>query len=246
MTHTYNNWIPDPIDTRDHLFKITSFIKDQPTQVDLTPRCSAVEDQGALGSCTGNAIVGAIECMKFRGKKVTDLSRLFVYYNERVMENTVHEDSGAIIRDGIKSIADLGVCTEKTWPYKIEKFAVQPSKTAYKTALSKKIKSYERIITLDDMTAALAMGKPFVFGFSVYESFESDIVAGTGMMPMPNPSERLLGGHAVLAVGYDKTKRLFKVRNSWGTTWGDAGYFYMPFDFITNQNYASDFWSITV
>lgn len=242
MKHIYTKWQRDPVDTRDHLFAAAPMAL--PDVIDLSPQCSAVEDQGQLGSCTGNAIVGALECMG--SKPTVDLSRLFVYYNERVTEGTVNEDAGAIIRDGIKSIAALGVCPEKAWPYNVLKFTKKPTATAYKKALPRKITSYQRLQTLADMRHCLASGKPFVFGFSVFESFESDAVAATGLMPMPSKLDKNLGGHAVCAVGYDQTKQLVKVRNSWGTGWGDKGYFYMPFAYITNSNLADDFWSVTL
>lgn len=245
MTHIYNNWIPDRVDTRDHLFASAPI--STPEIVDLSPKCSAVEDQEALGSCTGQAIVGIIEYYEnIKKNKYTDLSRLFVYYNERVMIGTINEDSGANIRDGIKSIADLGVCVESLCKYDITKFTKKPTNTAYKRALSRKISSYRRLSTIDDMINCIASGSPFVFGFTVYQSFETRAVASTGVMTMPATNDPILGGHAVTAVGYDKTKRLVKVRNSWGTGWGDKGYFYMPFDYISNPELASDFWTITL
>jgi C1A family cysteine protease len=94
------------------------------------------------------------------------------------------------------------------------------------------------------MKACLASGYPFIFGFTVYDSFESDAVAKTGIVPMPSKTELVLGGHAVMAVGYDDSKKWFIVRNSWGEDWGDKGYFYIPYDYLTNKNLASDFWTI--
>jgi len=244
MTRIYSGWKRDPVDPRDHLFALTAPAS-IPAVVDLSPKCSPVENQGQLGACTGNSIVGAMEYLDRNFKSDTiDLSRLFVYYNERVMEGTVKTDSGAVIRDGIKSLAKLGVCPESECPYDVRKFTVKPSAKAYKDALPHRITSYERLSTLMEMQACLAAGFPFVFGFEVFASFESDAVAKTGIVPMPLPKEQQLGGHAVCAVGYDINKGLMKVRNSWGAGWGDKGYFYMPFDYITNSKLASDFWTI--
>src|SRR5262249_40190835 len=149
-----------------------------------------------------------------------DLSRLFIYYNERVVEHTVKTDSGAMLRDGIKTLAQLGVCTEKRWPYTINRFAIKPTAACYTEGRKHRITSYERLLTLDEMRACLADGFPFVFGFTVYEAFESAAVAKTGVVPMPGPEERVLGGHAVCAVGYDDGEKRFLVRNSWGPKWG--------------------------
>jgi C1A family cysteine protease len=98
--------------------------------------------------------------------------------------------------------------------------------------------------TLPQLKGCLASGSPVVFGFSVYESFESAAVAKTGTMPMPKPSEKQLGGHAVLAVGYDDAQERVIIRNSWGTGWGKKGCFTMPYAYITDDNLCDDFWTI--
>jgi C1A family cysteine protease len=173
-----------------------------------------------------------------------DMSRLFIYYNERVIEHSVDSDSGAMIRDGIKSLKKQGVCSEKSWPYVISKFTVKPNVACYKEALNHQITSYHRITTLDDMRQCLAEGFPFVFGFTVYESFESQTVAKNGIVNMPKSNEKVLGGHAVLAVGYNEKDKRFIVRNSWGTSWGIKGYFTMPYDYLSDRNLSDDFWTI--
>ena len=145
-------------------------------------------------------------------------------------------DDGASIRDGIKSVATLGDCPEKVWPYDIKKFASTPSKAAFTEALRYKAVQYQRVSrVLNQMKGCMASGYPFVFGFSVYESFESQKVAKSGVVPMPAPSETLLGGHAVLAVGYDDAMQRFIVRNSWGPKWGMRGYFTMPYGYLTRR-----------
>jgi C1A family cysteine protease len=206
---------------------------------------SPVENQGQLGSCTANALAGALEFLEMKsGQSFVDLSRLFIYYNERAVEHTIASDSGAMIRDGIKTLASLGVCPEKKWPYVLSAFTKKPSAVCYTDAKKHTISTYHRIASLGEMRACLAEGYPFVFGFSVYETFESPTVARTGVLNMPKPRERQLGGHAVCAVGYDdKAKRLL-VRNSWGPGWGMKGYFTMPYDYVANSNLSDDFWTI--
>jgi C1A family cysteine protease len=174
-------------------------------------------------------------------------SRLFIYYNERSIEGTVASDSGAQIRDGIKSVNQQGACPEDLWPYVIASFAEQPPANCYTVAAQNKVKAYQRLTqNLNQMKACLASGYPFVFGFTVYESFESQTVAQTGVVNMPAASEQVLGGHAVVAVGYDDSQQRFIVRNSWGTGWGLQGYFTMPYSYLTQAHpaLASDFWTI--
>ncbi|MBK7206777.1 MAG: C1 family peptidase [Elusimicrobia bacterium] len=238
-------WIPDLPDGRD--FRYTAPRVKLPPKVDLRKKCPAVYDQGDLGSCTANAIGAAHQFGQIKQKVKRDFvpSRLFIYYNERVILGTVNEDSGAMIRDGIKTVVKQGVCPERDWPYVIKKFTIKPPKPCYTKALNHQVVSYRRIShSLKQMQGCLASGYPFVFGFSVYESFESEEVAKTGVVPMPQKEESMIGGHAVLAVGYDNAKKAFIVRNSWGPGWGDKGHCHMPYDYLTNVDLADDLWTI--
>jgi len=242
----YYGWAPDVPDQRDYLLSAVLRVPAKlPPKVDLRPLCSKIEDQGQLGSCTANALAGALEFLERKDKvSFEDFSRLFIYYDERAVEHTIQSDSGAMIRDGIKTLAKQGVCSEKKWPYIISKFRVKPTPACYKDAAKHKITSYRRITTLDEMRACLAEGFPFVFGFTVYESFESQAVAKTGVVNMPKKDEQAMGGHAVVAVGYDDAKKIFIVRNSWGEDWGMKGYFTMPYKYVADRNLSDDFWTI--
>jgi C1A family cysteine protease len=246
--NAWYGWVPDRPDHRDQLYSaIAAPPRTLPGSVDLRPNCSPVENQGQLGSCTANALVGSLEFLeRMVGKKVTDLSRLFVYYNERAMEGTIKEDAGGMIRDGVKSLVKLGVCAEKKWAYTIAKFAVKPPAACYRQALTHQLQSYHRLLTLQDMRGCLAEGYPFVFGFTVYEAFESATVAKTGQLNLPKRGEKALGGHAVMAVGYDDANKRFLVRNSWGSDWGQQGYFTMPYAYLEDRNLADDLWTLRV
>jgi C1A family cysteine protease len=216
-----------------------------PPAVDLRSACPPVEDQGQLGSCTAHALTGALEFLEGKdGLTVVQMSRLFVYYNERAIEHTTASDSGAAIRDGIKALAKQGCCAETRWPYQIARFARKPGADCYRDGLAHQVTSYQRIETLDQMRACLAEGFPFVFGFTVYENFESQAVARTGTLNLPATAERSLGGHAVLAVGYDDARKRLVVRNSWGSAWGRKGYFTMPYAYAASRDLSDDFWTI--
>jgi C1A family cysteine protease len=216
--------------------------------MDLRPGCPDVYDQGDLGSCTANAIGAAVEFDQRKQQlQAFTPSRLFIYYNERAIEGTIPSDSGAMIRNGIKTVASDGACAEAMWPYVEQNFANRPSPQCYKAAKAHPAVQFSRVPqNVGQMKTCLAAGYPFVFGFTVYESFESDGVAKSGVAPMPASSEMALGGHAVLAVGYDDKSQAFLVRNSWGADWGMGGYFTLPYAYLSDANLAADFWTIRV
>lgn len=242
--HIYN-WVPDLPDHRDFVFAPRPTIT-VPTLIDLRGLMPPVYDQGELGSCTANAWGGATEFLWMKKGLNIVPSRLFVYYCERAIENTIGDDSGAQLRDGAKALAKWGVCYETEWPYDVAQFATVPTSQCYIDAEKHKAVLYHSIPqNLKSIKSALASGYPVPFGISVYESFESDAVAANGIVPLPLLTEQLLGGHAVLIVGYDDSKQWFIVRNSWGSGWGDQGYFYLPYAYVTNPDLADDFWILT-
>ena len=241
-------WRRSKHDSRDHKFKLGAS-QTLPSRVDLRGWCPSVYDQGNLGSCTANALAALCQYSELKeGHKISESlapSRLFIYWNERDLEGSVSEDAGAELRDGIKSLATWGFAPEALWPYDPARFAEKPPAIIYTTASQKKITSYAAVgQDLTAMKTCLYQGHPIAVGFSVYQSFESDRVARTGLVPVPDVNnELLLGGHAVLVVGYDDSKG-FICRNSWGPSWGINGYFVMPYAYLLDQNLASDFWTI--
>jgi C1A family cysteine protease len=243
-TNRRYGWHPSLPDKRNRKFLRAPL--PLPVGVDWTEKLPPCYDQGQLGSCTANAIAGALQFLQ--GAKPEPLvmpSRLFIYYNERVMEGTVDSDAGAEIMDGIKAVNAKGVCPESEWPYDVAQFATPPTDACYTDALQELLLEYLSIdnTVLDDLKAALVQG-PVVFGFTVYDSFESDAVAQSGIVPMPDLStESVLGGHAVLAVGYSDGTKVFRCRNSWGPAWGQGGYFTLPYAYLTDPNLASDAWA---
>ena len=240
-------WVPDLPDQRDFAFRAPRrIVVSLPPRMDLRPQMPPVYDQGQLGSCTSNAIGGAFEFELLKQSEPDFVpSRLFIYYNERVIERTVDTDSGAQLRDGMKTLAKQGVCPETMWPYIISQFATEPSAACYAEAKKHLGVTYMRVEQeVTQMRGCVAAGFPFIFGFTVYESFESDAVARTGNVPMPEGDERTLGGHAMCVVGYDNPKKLIIGRNSWGPDWGKKGYGTMPYAYFTNTDLAADFWTL--
>lgn len=254
-------WIPDVPDHRDHRFSAKlSTLQALPPRVDLSPQFPfAPYDQGRIGSCTANAIAGAIQFCRVKAKQTPDFtpSRLFIYYNERKVEHTVPLDAGAMIRTGIKSVNKIGACKESTWPYDDTpadrdtdlfppgaRAAQRPSGNAYDEAAEYKVLSYSRVPqSLVQMKACLASGFPFTVGFSVYDSMYDANGNPKVKVPLPAAGDSLLGGHAVLAIGYDDETQLFKLRNSWGNA-QEGGNFYLPYVYLTNSDLSDDFWTI--
>ena len=244
MKHIYNLKI-ERIDHTELKFKTFKKVP-LPESVDLRKNFPPVYDQGELGSCTANALCGVyeFETVDENVDKGFKPSRLFLYYNERKMEGTISEDSGAYLSDGIKSLKNYGVCSESYCPYVIENFTQAPSPSAYKEALDHKVVISSNIHQdLTSMKLSIYNKNPFVVVISIYSSFESSEVAKTGMVPMPKKGEELLGGHAVAVCGY--TKDHWIVRNSWGSSWGDKGYFYLPYLYLLDSSLSSDLWNIS-
>jgi len=250
MSHKITNygWQPDLPDQRDLSYAAPRpVLRALPAKVDLRKTCPPVYDQGQLGSCTANAIGAAFqfEMLKQDAKNAFMPSRLFIYYNERVIEHCVNSDNGAQIRDGIKSVHHQGVCPETVWPYDTNAFAKKPNEACYSIASDYQVLNYQRVSrALNQFKGCLADGYPFVFGFTVYDSFEGPQVAKSGKLNMPKKTESVAGGHAVMAVGYDDIAKRFIVRNSWGANWGLKGYFTMPYDYLLSGNLSDDFWTI--
>jgi C1A family cysteine protease len=239
-------WKPDIPDHRDLTYSAHRHgaVQGLPQHVDLRGNMPAVYDQGQLGSCTANALGAAFEFDQIRQKLPSwTPSRLMIYYLERKIEGTIKEDAGATIRDGAKVLAKYGVCPEDQWPYDVDKFQVKPDVEDMKIASQNQVLRYARVDqTKEDLLGVLASGYPVVFGFTVYEGFESQQCAKTGYLQMPGKKDKCYGGHAVVACGYDLEKELLLVRNSWGPKWGQHGYFWMPLAYALDANLADDFW----
>jgi C1A family cysteine protease len=233
-------------DSRDIIYKQESGVP-LTTQVDLREWDSIVEDQGDLGSCEGAALTNAYELMvkKEHPEKYVALSSLFVYYNSRLIEGAglVNEDTGAYIRNGLKSLQKYGVCSDKLWPYKIDKFDDKPTRECYEDALSRTIGKYELLRTNTDVLHVLNSKKPVVIGMEIYEKFY-DLNRMNSVIQMPKDYEKSLGGHAMCLVGYSLKYQQFLAKNSYGTDWGNQGYCWIPFDYLSE--YGWERWSFDI
>lgn len=257
-------WQPEPVDPRDLMFDAKraararglSMPKGMPRSVDLRQdgTLPPVKDQGNLGSCTANGWSVAVEEYYNRVQSSfarTAVSRLQIYYNERALEGSVNSDSGAYVRDGIKSIAQLGVAQETDWPYDISQFTVKPPQQAYDDAIKHQALTYA-FVESDGaqwhIKQALAARTPVVFGFIVTPEYEA--VGPDGVMKTPPANAALLGGHCTVLVGYEtlpKSRKVYGItQGSWGSSFGDQGFIYIPMAWLTarNQWNSDDYWAI--
>lgn len=244
-------WRPDLPDARD-LVAFERVVK-LPARIDMrsAPAMPKVWDQGNYGSCTAHGC-GGVMAFELSAEKSVQLmpARFWLYSEERLLEGTaLGDDSGAQVRDGMKVMAKLGIPPEGSWPYTARNFARKPTASSLTVAAKHRIMSYRRVSnrTASAALQVLAAGHPIAFGFTVYDSFESDAVAASGIVPMPDLTrEQVVGGHCVMAVGYDQTTKTIICRNSWGKNWGMDGYFTMPFDYAFNTELSDDWWMASV
>lgn len=236
---------PDVEDERDYKLKLTAPRK-MPTNFSLKNSLPPVLDQGNLGSCVSNAVVNTLKYLYMRNKRLTkNWSRLFNYYNTRVLENSVNEDDGCQIRNAIKVCNKSGTPFEPTWPYNISKFANKPTITSYNEARNHIITSYRRVSqTRNDIQTCLLASNPILIGFYCGTNIFSNYTTKTGNVTYPTNNEQIIGGHCVLLVGYDDNKQVYEFMNSWGTRWGNKGYGTLPYSYVENSNLAADFWIV--
>jgi len=222
-------------------------VRHLPDAVDLRPHFPPVYDQRHLNACSANALAAALRFDELREERraLPEPSRLFIYFNERKLAGVVDHDAPVSLRDGYRTLATFGACPEAMWPYDPRRFRRPPAPACYRAGLRRVAIEYYRIRrTISHLRACLASGFPFVFGLAVHKSMFGHRVRRTGLIPVPGVRDRYIGGHAVVAVGYQHDKRLFVIRNSWGSTWGDGGYGYLPYAFMKSPALAWDFWTL--
>lgn len=245
--------IPSKHDERDFpFFRLGYGMEALPSVVDNIAAAPAIRDQGALGACTGFGISGAVELAYIlKGRPVSVRSPLWLYWQERYLEHTVNQDSGAMPRDGLRVVHKVGIDSEADWPYDISRFTEAPPRDLIVAAESKV--SFHRCNSAIEIKQALANKHPVVIGFTVFESFEDAQVAATGVVPMPGPDESVLGGHCVYVLGYTDVAHnglppnYLICANSWSDQWGAKGFFFMPYEYLTpSLEYVSDLFAVVV
>lgn len=243
-----HGWRPDVPDQRDLSYAAKpAGAAGLPAKVDLKERCPPVLEQGELGACTACALASAHRfCQRHQPGGVEFApSRLFIYWNERELEGSTGADAGATLRNGLKTLAAQGVCPEDAWPYQARLATRKPSAAAFRAALRHQALNYRRLSRDPaQFKGCLASGFPFLFGIAVYESFESDGVRRSGVVPMPKANERCKGGHALLATGYDERRKVFFFQNSWGEDWGVGGFGTIPYAYLAGEGLSGDFWTL--
>ena len=226
-------------DDRDRIY--TPFNISYAREINLRGFSGLVEDQGELKSCVGNAITNAFELMTRWNAPLNfvELSRLFVYYQSRVIENTESIDDGVYsIRNALKACSKFGLCAESLWPYDESKVNEEPTKECYIDAANRKIVNYRRLNKISDVVEAIGLGKPVVIGADVFDDFDLLNPDNTAMN-LPGEGASPNGSHAMCIVGYSIPNFQFTVKNSYGNGWGDAGYCTMPFEYFNKYVYES-------
>ena len=225
----------------------SSIVRRLPAVVDLRRHCPPVYDQLHLNSCSANAIAAALRYNELKEGRshVSSPSRLFIYYNERVLAGVVGTNCAVPLRDGFRTISRVGACPEALWPYLVRRFRRHPAPRCYRASQLHRAIAYYRIRrAVSQLRACLAEGFPFVMALAVHQSMMGRQVRRTGIVPVPTRRDPVRGGHAVLAVGYDHARRLITFRNSWGAAWGDGGYGYLPYAFFNSPSLTWDFWTM--
>lgn len=242
-------YVKDVIDKRDYVYQINKSIinsRKLPTSFSLKNNMPPVLDQGNLGSCVSNAVCNALGFLNVKIKKPIGLkSRIFNYYNTRVLEGTVNSDSGCQIRDAIKASNKTGNCYETTWPYNVLNFKLKPPSNAYTEASAHKLTLYQRV-NQDRMyiKSCLLEGFPVIIGFTCFNTLYNPSVERTGDILLPTRKDYIIGGHCVLVTGYNDSTQRFEIQNSWGENWGNQGYGTIPYVYLENPAYAGDFWRV--
>lgn len=226
-------------------------LRDWPVQTpaassDLSRHALPAFDQGRIGSCVGHGTTLAWDMQHHRATgKHLPLSRLMAYYNAREVEGYAHADTGCQIVDAVNCLVKYGSCDERWWPYIESKFAVKPPPCRYREALDHRVIRSYKVDNTDGKSIRLALtnGWPVVFGSLVYDGIQH-LTRTNDVLPMPRKGERYTGAHCMTIIGHDDARRLYRVQNSWGRTWGDNGRCWIPYDYIHRGDITEDCWVI--
>jgi C1A family cysteine protease len=239
--HSLASWIPDTTDPRDRVYEQTFGMGRVRREIDLRAMIGPVENQGAPNSCVGHAVTAVLEAVL----KISDRSRLFVYWNARVLEGRSGVDAGCQIRNAMRAVSTQGAAVETLWPHDTTKITTAPPVAAFADGkpVAALIGQYLRVTTFAGLKSALVAGRPVAFGFSVPDTWNA--ARTSGHLPFPAAGVRYIGAHAVVAVGYDDVTGNVLCRNSFGAGWGSGGHFTMPYAWFDNMSgLVSDAWTV--
>ncbi len=237
---------PSRYDRRDRIYKVQNL--EVKNQVDLREWDGYIENQGQLGSCVGASLVAAYELMlkKNYPDKFVDLSKLYAYYHARLFEDAESKDDGVEnIRSGLRGLHKFGICTEALWPYNEDMVSVQPNLDCYIEAWQRKIAIYQALNSVGDILEILSLGFPVITALTLFDNFK-ELDKKNAIVTAPKDSSSYYGGHAMCLVGHSLSSKWFIAKNSWGTDWGDNGYCYIPFDYMSQFSFDRWYFSIMV
>lgn len=238
--------------------RLAAVTRDLPAKADLAEHSPEILSQGNLGACVAHAVVEGWQISRrvhnwkkgrlsyFTGLNVFRPSRLYIYWNAKIIEGTSpRSDSGCTVHGALKGVDAQNLCPEDLWEYRMQNFGVQPPATCYSDASARSKSPYTKVFqSLETIKESIAGGNPVIFGAVIFNSCYSRRVAHTGVIPLPDlAADQVSGGHCMLLVGYDDTTRLFKLQNSWGRIWGESGFGYIPYDYVLNRELCGDFWA---
>lgn len=237
--------VAEPEDHRNHFYENkNSNLKEE---VNLRPFSSKVRNQVNLRSCSSEAVVGAYEILlkKEFPEQFVNLSPLFVHHNAKMYESRRPVlEAGVYIRDAIRSVKHFGICSEDIWPYSQQNFSFHPTEESYNDAKKRKLKHYFRLKNFDDLLDALTNELPVISAIKTFSNFTQFGWNGTSYLDIPGQKDFMIGGHAVTVIGYNQNKEYLIAKNSFGPLWGDAGYFYISFDYA--RSHFLDSWTIGI
>jgi C1A family cysteine protease len=246
-------WKLDHLDPRDKHMTVAARVPlpsafDQRTAQSTAGLLPPVYDQKDEGACTAHAGSCVMDYERKRqGLPFLTPSRQFIYYNTRVLEGTTGSDAGGELRDVMKTLASQGACPETEWPYEDSNLTTPPPPQCYTDAVKYEAMSYSRVTQADYFLkhSISILQRPIMFGISAYPQIQSDQAAKDGIITMPGATDSPIGGHAICLVGFSDAASRYVFRNSWGASWGDGGYGYIPYQYILDATLASDFWVLT-
>jgi C1A family cysteine protease len=215
------------------------------SKVDLRRFCAPVENQQTLPACNACAVVSALEFQNLKaGRQHVDLSVLYVYWFARKLAGNEKNKVGLLCHHATAAVMAYGVCEDKDWPYKVDRWDSQPPERAQRESTRFDAVQYARLASSDAAKVSLSEGVPVLFGLDIPGAYY-DAAASTGLLPGVGTYDHLpMDGHTMLVVGYDDAEKTWLAQNSWGANWGENGYCRIPYDLAAKYTWNDELWAI--